>query len=125
LPAGQATAVTIAVNGNDVYSADLVLSFDPTSVKIQEIREGGFMSRDGQTIALAQRVDSETGTARITLERPPGSPPLAGNGPLVTLMLQPGTRKGDSVLRITNFQLRDPQQNVYTGKTAETKVTIP
>jgi hypothetical protein len=94
-------------------------------VKIQEIRDGGFMSRDGQIIALVQKLESENGMARITLERPPGAPPLSGNGAIVTLMLQPGTKKGDSQIRISDFRLRDPQQNVYVGKTADGKVTVP
>jgi general secretion pathway protein D len=125
LPAGQATPVNITITGDNVFAADLTLSFDPSSVKIQDIRDGGFLSRDGQIIALVQNIDSEAGTARISLERPPGAPPLSGTGSLVTLILEPGTRKGDSALRITDFRVRDPQHNPYVGKSAEARVTVP
>jgi general secretion pathway protein D len=125
LPPGQATPVNITVTGDNVFAADLTLSFDPSSVKIQDIRDGGFLSRDGQIIALVQNIDSEKGTARISLERPPGAVPLSGTGSLVTLMLEAAPRKGDSSLKITEFHLRDPQQNIYVGKSAEARVTVP
>jgi hypothetical protein len=70
-------------------------------------------------------VDSETGTARISLERPPGAAPLSGNGALITLMLQPGTKKGESVVKVTDFRLRDAQQNVFVGQPTEKRVTVP
>ncbi len=125
LPAGNATPVNIAINGNNIFAADLVISFDPSAVKIQEIRDGGFLSRDGQILAVVGKVDSEAGTARVTIERPPGAPTLSGSGALVTLMLQPGTRKGDSVLRVIDFKLRDAAGNVSEGKAAEVRVTVP
>jgi len=123
--AGTPTPVNIQINGSDIYAADLTLSFDPASVKIQEIRDGGFLSRDGQIIALVQKIESDTGTARIALERPPGATPLSGSGTLVTLMLQPGAQKGESALRVIDFRLRDAQQNVSVGRAAETRVTVP
>jgi len=125
LAAGQTTPVNIVINGDNLYSADLTIAFDPAAVRIQDIREGGFLSRDGQIVALVQKVETEAGTARITIERPPGAPPLSGNGSLITLSLQPGTRSGDSVLRVIDFRLRDQQQNVLIGKSTEARVTSP
>ena len=125
LAAGQTTPVNIVITGDNIYSADLTIAFDPAAVRIQDIREGGFLSRDGQIIALVQKVETEAGTARITIERPPGAPALSGNGSLITLALQPGTRSGDSVLRVIDFRLRDQQQNVLIGKSAEARVTSP
>ena len=125
LAAGQTTPVNIMINGDNIYSADLTIAFDPAAVRIQDIREGGFMSRDGQIVALVQKVETEGGTARITIERPPGAPALSGNGSLITLSLQPGTRSGDSILRVIDFRLRDQQQNVLVGKSAEARVTSP
>jgi hypothetical protein len=124
LAAGQPTSLSVAINGNDIYAADLTLSFDPAAVRIQEIREGGFLSKDNQIIALVQKVDSETGIARISLERPPGAVPLSGTGALLNLMLLPGTKKGDTVIKIVDFRLRDAQQHVFVGKPAETRITV-
>src|SRR6185503_8584156 len=41
LPAGGPTAVNIVVNGNDIFAADLTLSYDPMSLTVREVREGG------------------------------------------------------------------------------------
>jgi general secretion pathway protein D len=125
LAAGQTTPVNIMVNGDNIYSVDLTIAFDPSAVRIQDIREGGFLSRDGQIVALVQKVETEGGTARISIERPPGAPALSGNGSLITLSLQPGTRSGDSILRVIDFRLRDQRQNVLIGKSTEARVTSP
>ena len=43
---------------------------------------------------------------------------------LLNLMLLPGTKKGDTVIKIVEFRLRDAQQNVYLGKPVETRITV-
>ena len=116
-------AVNISVTGN-VYAADLTLSFDPSSVAIRQILDGGFLSKDGQIVALVQRIDTETGTAHISIERPPNGTAVSGSGSLLTLMLAPGPRKGDSTLRVTDFRLRDARQNVQAGRPAEMRITV-
>ncbi len=123
-PAG-ATTVNIVGNGNDFFGVDLVLSFEPGAFTIREIREGGFLSRDGQIVAFVQRLETESGSVRISIERPPGAPPVSGTGNLATLSLERGSRSGDSTLRITDFRVRDPQQNAAVGKPAEVRVTAP
>src|SRR5438128_1186160 len=64
-PAGQ-TMLGITVTGNNIFGSDLVLSYDPTSFTIREVREGGFLSRDGQQVAIVQRVETERGSVRIS-----------------------------------------------------------
>ena len=82
-------------------------------------------SRDGQIVAFVQRLENESGTLHISLERPPGAAPVSGTGNLVTLMLARGMKNGDSTIRITEFRVRDPQQNVATGPLAEVRVLAP
>jgi general secretion pathway protein D len=125
LPAGGPTAVNIVVNGNDIFAADLTLSYDPMSFTVREVREGGFLSRDGQLVATVQRLETESGTIRISLERPPGAAPVSGTGNLVTLVLEPGTRRGESVLRVNDFRIRDALQAVQVGRATEVRVTVP
>jgi len=125
LPAGGPTAVNIVVNGNDIFAADLILSYDPMSLTVREVREGGFLSRDGQLVATVQRLETESGTVRVSLERPPGAAPVSGTGNLVTLVLEPGSRRGESVLRVTDFRIRDALQTVQVGRAAEVRVTVP
>jgi len=125
IPAGTPVPINIGITGTDIFAADLTIAYDPASLRLQEVRDGGFLSRDGQILAIVQKVESETGTARISIERPPGAPPLSGNGVLLTLMLQAAGRKGESVVRVIDFRLRDSQQNVSIGKTAEVRVNVP
>ena len=121
---GPPKLFNITINGADISGVDLTLSFDPHAISIQTIRDGGLLSRDGQILAVVQRIDTETGTAKISIERPPGAPPISGNGSLITLLISAGDKKGDSVLRVTDFSVRDAQQNLAVGKPVEVKVTV-
>jgi hypothetical protein len=130
-PAGQSvmasqksTPVNIVVNGTDIEGAELTLSYDPSAISISQIADGGFLSRDGQLIAVVQRIESESGKAHITIERPPDAAALAGTGNLITLTVLPLNKKGDSVLRVTEVKLKDARQNLHPGIAAETKITI-
>ncbi|HSU89360.1 MAG TPA: hypothetical protein VLL56_11010, partial [Terriglobia bacterium] len=125
LPPTGPTTLNIVGNGTDFFGVDLTLSFEPGAVNIREVRDGGLLSRDGQIVAFVQRMETESGTLRISLERPPGAPPVSGNGNLVTLALERGMRGGDSTIRVTDFRIRDPQQNVSIGRSAEVRVSAP
>lgn len=125
LPATGTATVNIVGNGSDFYGVDLTLSFEPGAFGIREVREGGFLSRDGQIVAFVQRMETDSGMVRISLERPPGAAPVSGTGNLVTLVLERGPRRGDSTMRITDFRIRDAQQNVSVGGTAEVTVSAP
>jgi len=125
LPATGTETLIIIGNGMDFFSVDLTLSFEPGAVNIREIRDGGFLSRDGQIVAFVQRMETESGTVRISVERPPGAAAVSGTGNLVTLVLARGMRAGDSTIRITDFRIRDPQQNVAIGQPAEVRVLAP
>ena len=125
LPSAGTATVNIVGNGNDFYGVDLAIAFEPGAFNVREVREGGFLSRDGQIVAFVQRLETESGMARISLERPPGVAPVSGTGNLVTLVLERGPRRGDSKLRITEFNIRDAQQNVSAGRPAEVTVSAP
>ncbi|OLC29870.1 MAG: hypothetical protein AUG08_03425 [Acidobacteria bacterium 13_1_20CM_2_55_15] len=125
LPATGTETLIIIGNGMDFFGVDLTLSFEPGAVNIREIRDGGFLSRDGQIVAFVQRMETESGTVRISVERPPGAAAVSGTGNLVTLVLARGMRAGDSTIRITDFRIRDPQQNVAIGQPAEVRVLAP
>jgi hypothetical protein len=122
LPPTGATTVNIVGNGTDFYAVDLTLAFDPGAFNIREVREGGFLSRDGQIVAFVQRMETENGMIRISLERPPGSAPVSGTGNLVSLTIE-RTKPGNSPLKITEFHIRDAQQNVSVGKPSEVTIS--
>jgi general secretion pathway protein D len=118
------TAVNVSITGPNVLGTDLTLSFDPAAFSIKDIHEGGFLSRDGQVIALIHNIDNQKGTATVSLERPPNAPVVSGNGTLLTIMLEPGTKKGPSPLRVTQFGVRDTQA-LHPGNSAEVQITVP
>jgi general secretion pathway protein D len=124
LPATGPATVNIVGNGTDFYAVDLTLAFEPGAFNIREIRDGGFLSRDGQIDSFVRTQETENGIVRISIERPPGAPPFSGTGNLVTLLLE-RSKPGNSTLRITEFHVRDAQQNVSIGKTAEVTVSAP
>jgi len=39
--------------------------------------------------------------------------------------LERGTKRGNSTMRITDFRIRDAQQNAYVGRTSEVAVSVP
>jgi general secretion pathway protein D len=120
----KATPVNIVVNGADISGAELTLTFDPGSISISQIADGGFLSRDGQLIAVVQQVESDAGTAHVRIERPPTAAALAGTGNLLTLTVVPKDKKGDSLLRVTDIKLRDSAQVVRSGAAVETRITV-
>ncbi len=124
LTAQGETPVNVAINGPNILGTELKLSFDPAAFTIKDVRDGGFLSQGNQVIALVHNIDNQRGTATVTLERSPNAPLVSGNGNLVTLMLQPGTKKGPSPLKVTEFGVRDARQ-LHPGKATEVQVTVP
>jgi general secretion pathway protein D len=120
----KSTSVNIVVNGADISGAELTLTFDPGSISISQIADGGFLSRDGQLIAVVQQVESDAGRAHVRIERPPNAAALAGTGNLITLTVVPKDKKGDSLLRVTDIKLRDSAQAVRTEAAVETRITV-
>jgi general secretion pathway protein D len=125
LPATGTAILNIVGNGTDFYGVDITLAFAPGAFNIREVREGGLLSRDGQIVAFVQRMETDNGMLRISIERPPGAAPISGAGNLATLVLERGAQRGDSALRITEFRVRDSQQSAAIGKTAEVTVSVP
>jgi general secretion pathway protein D len=122
-PAGQ-TPVNLAISGPNILATELTLSFDPAAFSIKDVHDGGFLSRDGQVIALVHNIDNQKGTATVSLERASNAPVVSGNGTLLTILLEPGSKKGPSSLRVTQFGVRDAQ-TTRPGNATEVQVTVP
>jgi general secretion pathway protein D len=125
LAASGTTAVDVSINGPNIVGTDLTLTFDPAAFTIKDVHDGGFLSRDGQVIALVHNIDNTKGTATVSLERSPTAPAVSGTGKLLTLSLEPGAKKGPSQLRVTQFGVRDARAAVHPGTSAEVQVTVP
>ena len=106
-PVGSTIAVNVLLSGSqNVYSVPLQVSYDPKVLQVVNVSNGGFLSQDGQAVALVHR-DDGNGTLQITATRPPGSGGVSGQGAVVTLtFMAKGT--GQGALTISKGGARDP-----------------
>ena len=101
---GQITAVkgnTFVVNlmisgAQNVYSVPVQMNYDPAKLQLVNVSNGGFLSQDGQAVALVHREDETTGTLQITATRPPGAGGVSGQGAVVTSDISGEGQRTDS-----------------------------
>jgi general secretion pathway protein D len=106
-PVGSSVAVNVLLSGSqNVYSVPLQVTYDPKVLQVVNVSNGGFLSQDGQAVALVHR-DDGNGTLQITATRPPGSGGVSGQGSVVTLTFMAKTA-GQSALTISKGGARDP-----------------
>jgi general secretion pathway protein D len=124
----QAKGATFAVNvmlsgAQNAYSVPLQISYDPKMLQVVNVSNGGFLSHDGQAVALVHRDDDTTGTLQITATRPPGSGGISGQGTIVTLTLV-AKAPGQSTLTIARGGVRDPGMQSAPAAGAAVTVTV-
>jgi general secretion pathway protein D len=121
---GATFTVNILISGaQNVYSVPLQLNYDPSKLQLMNVSNGGFLSQDGQTVALVHREDETTGTLQITATRPPNSGGVSGQGSVVTLTFM-AKGSGQSPLTITRGGARDPAMQAITVNGAQAVVNI-
>jgi general secretion pathway protein D len=109
--------------GQNVYSVPVQLSYDPNLVQVINVSNGGFLSQDGQAVALVHKDDPATGTLQVTATRPPGAGGVSGQGAVLTLtFMAKGT--GQSALTITRGGARDPAMQPIGLSGAQAAITI-
>jgi len=123
-----AKGATFSVNvlltgGQNVYSVPLQLSYDPNRLQVINVSNGGFLSQDGQAVALVHRDDPITGTLLVTASRPPGVGGVSGQGSVVTVTFM-AKASGQSALTITRGGARDPAMQPIAMNGAQAAVTI-
>ena len=105
--AGSTFAVNLLLNGvQNVNSVPVQISYDPNKLQVVNISNGGFLSQDGQAVALVHRDDSTSGTLQVTASRPPGSGGISGQGSVITLTMMAKV-PGQSSLAINKGGARD------------------
>jgi general secretion pathway protein D len=121
---GSTFAVNVVVSGaQNAYSVPLQISYDPKMLQVVNVSNGGFLSQDGQAVALVHRDDDTTGTLQITATRPPGSGGISGQGTVLTLTLV-AKAPGQSTLTIARGGVRDPGMQSAPAAGAAMNVTI-
>jgi general secretion pathway protein D len=121
---GSTFAVNVLLSGaQNAFSVPLQISYDPKMLQVVNVSNGGFLSHDGQAVALVHRDDDTTGTLQITATRPPGAPGISGQGTVVTLTLV-AKAPGQSALTIARGGVRDPGMQAAPAAGAAVTVTI-
>ena len=121
---GSTFTVNVMVTGaQNVFSVPVQLSYDANQLQVLNVSNGGFLSQDGQTVALAFRDDPASGTLQVTASRPPGAGAVSGQGALVTVTMM-AKAAGQSALVITRGGARDPNMQAIPMNGAEAAVTI-
>jgi general secretion pathway protein D len=123
-PKGATFTVNILISGaQNVYSVPLQLNYDPAKLQLVNVSNGGFLSQDGQAVALVHREDEASGTLQITATRPPNTGGVSGQGSVVTLTFM-AKASGQSPLTITRGGARDPAMQAITVNGAQAAVNI-
>ncbi len=123
LKVGAQVAVELTVsNARDLFGMPMQLAFDPKVLELVEVHHGGFLAGD-QPAALVHRVDKEAGTAIISVNRPPGTEGVTGDGTVFTLVFR-GVTAGRSQLQIQNVAPRDSKQKLLPADAALGEIVV-
>ena len=121
---GNTFVVNLLISGaQNVYSVPVQLNYDPKMLQLVNVSNGGFLSQDGQAVALVHRDDEALGQSQITATRPPGAGGVSGQGAVVTMTFLAKTN-GQTPLTITRGGARDPGLQAITVNGAQAAVTV-
>jgi general secretion pathway protein D len=121
---GNTFAVNLQISGaQNVYSVPVQMNYDPAKLQLVNVSNGGFLSQDGQAVAVVHREDESTGTLQITATRPPGAGGVSGQGTVVTMTFQ-AKASGQTPLTITRGGARDPGLQSITVNGSQASVTV-
>jgi general secretion pathway protein D len=121
---GNTFPVNLVISGaQNVYSVPVQLNYDPKMLQLVNVSNGGFLSQDGQAVALVHREDETIGQLTITASRPSGAGGVSGQGTVVTLTFQ-AKAAGQTPLTITRGGARDPGMQPITVNGAQAAVTV-
>jgi len=121
---GETTTIGLVVqDAKDLFSLPVLITFNPSVVMVEEIRQGGFLSGGTQPVALVQRVDKERGQAIISAARPPNTGGVSGTGTILGIIVR-GLAKGNSPLSIVQVSARDSQQKPIAMISTEASIQV-
>ena len=121
---GATFAVNIQLSGaQNVYSVPVQINYDPNKLQVINVSNGGFLSQDGQAVALAHRDDNTAGILQVTATRPPGSGGISGQGSVITLTFM-AKAGGQSTLSITRGGARDAGMQAIPVSGAQALVNV-
>jgi general secretion pathway protein D len=122
-PGSRVRVAALIENAQNTYAFSFNLAFNPKVLKLVEVENGGFLSNDGKIIALAPRIENESGQAVVSMTRPPESSGMSGNGSLIHLVFE-ALAPGISPISFTQANVRDLSQATLPASFSNTQVTV-
>ena len=110
-------------NVSDLYSIPLLIHYNPATIQVEEVRDGGFLSGGTQAIAIVQRIDSQKGDIVVSATRRPNTPGVSGSGTLLGLVIR-AVAPGTSPLQILQVNARDSQQRTVPMVSQEATIQV-
>jgi general secretion pathway protein D len=121
---GSTFTVNVLLSGaQNVSSVPVQINYDPAHLQVVNVSNGGFLSQDGQAVALVHRDDASTGTLQVTATRPPGSTGISGQGAVVTITFM-AKASGQSTLSITRGGARDASMQAINVAGTQAAVNV-
>jgi general secretion pathway protein D len=121
---GATFAMNVLISGaQNVYSVPVQLAFDPKTLQVVNVSNGGFLSQDGQAVAIVHREDPGAGTIQVSATRPPGAQGVAGQGTVFTLTFMAKT-SGRSMVTITQGGAKDPGMQAISVSPAQAAISV-
>jgi len=121
---GGTFVVNLLLSGaQNVHTVPVQLDYNPQLLTLVNVSNGGFLSQDGQAVALVHREDEAKGESTITASRPSGAGGVSGQGAVLTMTFQ-AKADGQTPLTITRGGARDPGLQAITVNGAQASVTV-
>ncbi|HVP44318.1 MAG TPA: cohesin domain-containing protein [Terriglobales bacterium] len=121
---GSTFAVNVTLSGGqDISMVPMQIVYNPKVMELVNISNGGFLSQDGQAVALVHRDDPASGTIQVSATRPPGTAGVSGSGAVFTLTFL-AKAPGLSTMTINRPALRSSTSQSIPVTPATAMVTV-
>ena len=116
-------AVQVDAASNASALSTMRVKFDPALMRLNDIVDGGMLSRDGQRVTFVKDIRNDTGEASVSISRLPDAPGISGSGIVASLNFV-AVGKGTGTVGITEAALKDTQQATQNVAVGSAPVTI-
>jgi general secretion pathway protein D len=124
LKTGDTTTLGLAIsNVSDLYSIPLMIHYDPAVIRIEEVRDGGFLSGGSQQVAVVQRIDQQTGQVIVSATRQPNTPGVNGTGTIFGFVVR-AIGHGTARLQILQVNAHNSQQQTIPLVSGEATIQV-
>jgi general secretion pathway protein D len=124
LKSGDTATLGLAIsNVTDLFSIPLMVHYDPAVIRVEEVRNGGFLSGGTQEIAIVQRIDQQKGEIIVSATRQPNTPGVNGTGTVLGFVIH-AVGPGTSHLQILQVNAHNSQQQPIPIVSGEATIRV-